>query len=561
MNETKNCKNCKKEFAITSDDKTYYQMIAVPHPTHCPACRLQRRMAWRNERFLHPRTCSAIGKQIISNFKADVQFPVYSREYWYSDKWDATTFGRDYDFSRDFFAQFADLQNVAPRLQMWLVNCINSDYSNYAVDSKDCYLCFTALGGNENCSYSGYLMGSIQCCDSYLINKCELCFECVNCDTCYGLRYGTDCKNCRDSWFLIDCTNCADCVGCVGLHDKQYCIANVQYSKEAYQEKLKSLDVSSRKSIAMLKANVEALAKTIPKRFMHGVKNVDVSGDYINNSKNVHGGYMVNNCEDAKNIYFCSNGKSLRDVTVSPLNNELIYECHAIPKSNYAIKCSELCANGCHDLEYCVSCDSSSDCFGCIGLRGKQYCILNKQYSKEEYVALKEKIIAQMKTQGEYGEFFPITLSPFPYNETLAQEYFPLDEARAKEKGYAWHDIEQRNYTPTIAAGSMPDRTSDITENIVKEIIECEDKRECSHGCTGAFRIIPTEFQTYQQLKIAPPTRCPNCRHHTRMPRKNPLTFWNRQCAKCNAAITTSYSSDRPEIVYCETCYQKEMIA
>jgi len=30
-----------------------------------------------------------------------------------------------------------------------------------------------------------------------------------------------------------------------------------------------------------------------------------------------------------------------------------------------------------------------------------------------------------MKT-GEWGEFFPASLSPFGYNETVAQEYFPL---------------------------------------------------------------------------------------------------------------------------------------
>ena len=31
-----------------------------------------------------------------------------------------------------------------------------------------------------------------------------------------------------------------------------------------------------------------------------------------------------------------------------------------------------------------------------------------------------------MMITGEWGEFFPSSLSPFGYNETVAQEYFPL---------------------------------------------------------------------------------------------------------------------------------------
>jgi hypothetical protein len=51
---------------------------------------------------------------------------------------------------------------------------------------------------------------------------------------------------------------------------------------------------------------------------------------------------------------------------------------------------------------------------------------LNRQYTKEEYELLVPKIIEKMMSDGEWGEFFPAILSPFGYNETVAQEYFPL---------------------------------------------------------------------------------------------------------------------------------------
>jgi hypothetical protein len=39
-----------------------------------------------------------------------------------------------------------------------------------------------------------------------------------------------------------------------------------------------------------------------------------------------------------------------------------------------------------------------------------------------------------MKSTGEWGEFFPLPLSPFGYNETVAQDYFPLTSEEAIEK-------------------------------------------------------------------------------------------------------------------------------
>jgi len=36
-----------------------------------------------------------------------------------------------------------------------------------------------------------------------------------------------------------------------------------------------------------------------------------------------------------------------------------------------------------------------------------------------------------MITTGEWGEFFDITLAPFAYNETVAQELYPLNNQQA----------------------------------------------------------------------------------------------------------------------------------
>lgn len=58
------------------------------------------------------------------------------------------------------------------------------------------------------------------------------------------------------------------------------------------------------------------------------------------------------------------------------------------------------------DAYYCDSCHNSEYLFGCIGLKRSKYCVLNKQYSKEEYEALVPRIIEHMKKAGEWAYRF-----------------------------------------------------------------------------------------------------------------------------------------------------------
>jgi hypothetical protein len=41
---------------------------------------------------------------------------------------------------------------------------------------------------------------------------------------------------------------------------------------------------------------------------------------------------------------------------------------------------------------------------------------------------LVKKIKDKMIADGEYGEFFPVSMSPFPYEDTMAHDYFPESE-------------------------------------------------------------------------------------------------------------------------------------
>jgi hypothetical protein len=219
-------------------------------------------------------------------------------------------------------------------------------------------------------------------------------------------------------------------------------------------------------------------------------------------------------------------------------------------------------------------CFNAQDCFGCFGLKQKQYCILNKQYSKEEYKDLKEKIIEHMRKTGEWGEYFPSSFSPFAYNESMAQDYFPLTKEEAIKKGYTWYDRPSRDYKITLKTLDLPESIDSVQESIAEEIIQCFSQSLFDHKekyplCTTAFNITQLELALYRKMKIPLPEKCFPCRRTDRFKLRNPRKLWRRQCMcdkkhanhedKCHIEFETSYAPDRPEIVYCEKCYQQEI--
>lgn len=59
---------------------------------------------------------------------------------------------------------------------------------------------------------------------------------------------------------------------------------------------------------------------------------------------------------------------------------------------------------------------------------------MNKTYSQQEYQVLQVKVIDHMKTTGEWGEFFPLSLSPHPYDDTAAMDWYPLSQTEVQKR-------------------------------------------------------------------------------------------------------------------------------
>lgn len=544
------CEQCGGVFVISEEDLVFYRLMEVSAPTLCYLCRARRRLANRNERFLYRRKCGLTGKEIISAFSPDKPFPVFDIDAWWSDKWDAKDFGRDFDFNRPFFDQFFELRNCVPRLALQQQKpMVNSDYCNCASQNKNCYLVFST-NRCEDCCYGSWVNDCRDCVDNKTISKCELCYDCFNCYDSYDLKYCRDCSNCKNSYFLRDCSGCMDCFAGSNLHNKKYVVFNKQNTKEEYEKFMKNVNTGSRKIVSDGKKKAWDLLKDLIVKEYHGVNIENSLGDYIFNCKNAYYVFETTDCEDVRYCFYIEKVKSAMDFSHWGVNCERMYECQACGYDNFNLRFCNLCWTGCNDLTYCDHIFSSKDCFGCVGLKKGQYCIFNKQYSKDEYFLLKTKIIEHMKKTGEFGEFFPINKSCFAYNETMANEEYPLSRAEVFKNGWQWKEKDPKEYKPQKYV--LPDDIADVDESIVNEVLSCV-------SCGKNFKIILPEFKFYKKQRIAVPEKCSDCRHLDRLSFRNGRRIWDIKCAKCGEAILSTFEGKGPEKVYCEKCYLEEV--
>jgi len=557
----KNCKTCKKDFEIQKEDLDFYEKMKDLPPNYCPSCRMARRLAFRNERTLYKRKCSKSGKSVVSIYPESTPFPVYDQHIWWGDQWDGLDYGQDYDPTKPFFEQLQELKNKVPRISLLNINSVNSDYGNNVEDSKNCYLIFAAQK-NQDCMYGRLLYRNRFVIDCDFVQDSELCYECVDIRKSYRCMFSENCEASTDLIFCLDMRDCQNCIFSTNLRHKNYHLLNKQVSKEEYQKKKKEI-FSSYNKLEETKGEFEKLKRDALVKFSHQVKCKNATGDYMYNCHDVAYGF---DSEDGKNCKYIAEAEGTidcYDINNTYYKPELCLDAmgslqtYNIKHTVYVLYSS--------NIEYSDSLDNCDSCFGCVGLRKKKYCILNKKYSKEEYEKLKREIIENMKKDGVYGDFIPPELSPFGFNETLGIEYYRMTEKESKEKGFNWQKELSGTYgKETIKEVGMPQSIEEVSEEILNEVLVCKD-------CEKSFRITRGEFDFYKRMHIPLPHKDFECRHQDRMKKRNHRELFSRSCmcekanhpyhpdAKCKNDFETAYALDRPETVYCETCYQQEV--
>jgi len=600
--ETKICQNCKTNFVIEPEDFQFYKKIGVPPPTFCPECRNMRREAWREGHTLHRHSCKMCGKQVFAIHSIDDPFTVYCRECWYSDKWDPMSYGKDYDFSKPFFTQYRELMETVPRPSLTATNVVNSDFTHACISCKNCYNTFWSYFSEDSQNCFALLL-SRNCYDSYVTDNSDHAYETMHCNRLYKISFGYFADDCLDSSFLFDCVGCSDCFGCVNMRKQKHRLFNKQFSKEEYKKEIKYWDRGSYKRLEEAKEKFRALYLSLPRRYAHVINSQDVTGDIIRDTKSCQTCFSaLDGVQNCKYLYFGGlNLKDSYDISGSGDTSELLYEDFGVIRSQRVFFSA---GDGeSQDIMYCNWARNCSNVFGCIRLRNKKYSILNKQYSEQEYKELIPKIKKHMDEMPyidkkgrvhKFGEFFPTELSAYPYNESWAFTFNPKTKQEVLKEGWKWREPQERSYKISLKSEDLPDHISDVNDSILQEIIGCVHSTSswqamhgnCNEECMTAFRLTAEELAFYRKMNIALPRLCVNCRYAQRLHWRNGYHLYKRKCmcggkqganskeqiaykntlshshgdVSCPNEFETTFSPEKPEIIYCKDCYNSEFI-
>lgn len=552
--ETRNCTKCSQGFSLDKDELSFYEKMKVHAPKVCSDCRFILKALFRNETTLYSgRNCDLCGKSIISIYHPNSPYTIYCYDCFYSEKWDAKSYAQDYDETRPFLDQFKELMLKVPKISTYVSlgagPNINSDYTNMTSGAKNSYLIFNTTVA-EDTMYTRGLRNVKDSCDLYFGTNVERSYDSINIQESNGILWGQNVTGSVDCAFILNGRGLMNCFGCVNLANKSYHFLNQPLKPEEYQKKVSEI-MGSYEKIKKFKQEFEQFSSKFPRRENNNIQTVSSTGDYIFKSKNVRDSFEVAGSEDCRYSY---SAKEMRDscgVIGYGVKSEKMLEVVATGISSNII--GSYGSENSSDILYGFYVRGCKNCIGCDGLHHAEYAILNKVYSKEEYERLKNIIIKELTDQNLYGLMIPPELAPFAYNETIALYEFPLEKEEVVRRGWRWQDdVQKTENKETLSPEKIQDNIKEIDESIVKEILKCID-------CSRNYKITEQELIFYKKMNVPVPRKCFFCRHKNRILKRGPYKFWQRKCDKCQKDITTNYSPYRPEIVYCEKCYQQEV--
>jgi len=478
----------------------------------------------------------------------DAPFPVYCHDCFFSDRWDPLSFGQPYREGAPFFEQMKELLMRTPRLSIINKQTENSEYSNYSFANKNCYLTFGSHY-EEDCLYGAYSTKNRDCIDCLWLYGSELLYECLFSKNCHRSLFLDRCEDCADCSFSRDLKGCTDCLFCANLRQKKFYIFNQQYAEAEYRRKVREARLDTWSGLAEAKRiYLEELPKRFPVRALMQVACESCEGNTMTNCKNMRRSFFCADSEDCAYTVQTDNTFHAMDMDYMGYDrSERVYQTIGCQGLTDCIACNA-CWHG-SGLRSCQSCFSCHDCFGCISLQLKKRCILNREYSEDEYRRISGRIVEDMKREGTWGHFFPASLSPFAYNETMAKDWFPLTEKEAKALGYRWKTGDEvPDVKKVISAKDLPEKVTDIPDDVLNWAIRCATTKR-------PYRIVKKELEFHRSLNLPLPRHHPEERHRLRIQRRHQRKLWERTCANCQKAIVTSYAPERTEKVFCEECY------
>ncbi len=540
-----------EKWVMGEEEIGWYKKFNVPPHTWSPLTRMKQLVGffemyqfWYHK---HPDT----GKQFVSFVHPVTKIPTLPDSEWFANDYLGTSI--EYDSDKPFFDQFKGLQLKVPLpASRYAVKPENSiamgsfgDIDSYfmmASRSRNSLYCTDGMDLERSAEVSA---GS-KVVDSYHVLQSH---RIHNCDFIHG------CYDCLDSAFLFDCRNCENCFGATNKRHRKFLWFNEQLTESEWHKRRAEVDYSCRTSL-----------KKYQDQFVELMKNNTVWPENFNEKcQNTLGEYMVN-ANNCKYVFAGTDGnfQDLHQVTYLAGETHSSAYCGGLYGSNncYLDNIAERCVNtkfswnvfSCQNVEYSSFLYECENCFGCLGLRHKKFCIFNKQYEEEEYWQRVDEIKCAMLERGEYGQFFPASsfYSYWPDNGLII--YMAQDEAGKfgapefdPEAEGAIGDIDESALRKT---SEVPDCISDMSDEDwvnVPLLDEAMGRR---------FSYLKPELDFYRKKKVPVPTEHFIKRVFDLFLEQNSAVFEKKECGSCGAAATVAKNATYPDKkVYCRKCY------
>ncbi len=550
-------KYCEGEFEVTKEDIEFLKMLRVPAPNYCPTCRRIRRlnnMGWSQ---LFKKKCDVPGhtESMISIFSEECPFLVYDYKYFIDDEFDPFSFGIEYENMKSPMTALLDFRKKFP-IPSFLnrdPSSINSEYSNGGRDLKNGYYVM-ACYHVEDAWYSLMINKSRNIMDSYTIIDSEFVYGGVNSDHLYKSSFVYFSSNCTDSNFLFDCRNCMDCFCCVNLRNAKYCVYNKQLTKVDYETFMNSIFPFSRNTIREWNEKFWQLVKSLPLNGSRIISSDNVTGAKIINSRNLFDVTDGVNSENIRHADGALSHKDSMDLLYSGGHSSLLYMCTNIGSQSSRVKFS-ISSKFCTNCEFVFHSKNLNNCFMCFGLQNKSYCVLNKQYTEEEYFKLIDEIKTEMLKRGEYSDGPGFEFSAQAYNFSIGQILYTLtDEQIIKFGGYIAKEPETNvGDMEILNKNQVPQTINEVKDNILDKAIRCEFTNR-------PFKIISSELSFLRRMGIPLPTTHPSIRMSERWKISPVGKKYKTVCKKCSKDMETLFDPKEDYIMYCERCYQQEVV-
>lgn len=544
----KEARDTPTEAVVAAAELDYCGRFGIPVLPGSRSEVLREMAAFRPAHSLYQSQCGLSGRSILTSMPPGQGYTVYAIDDWLSDGWDPLSFGRPYNFTRPFFDQFGELARSTPlpSVSSGHASIENCDFCNFVSGSRNCYLVFSG-SHLEDCLYGRFLFHSKDLADCFYAKQSELCYGCRDIQSCYHLVASAHCLSCSDSAFLDGCRSCRNCYGCVNLAQREYCWWNEQLSRGEWERRRNEVDLTDRAVYEQEAERFRTFRLGQPTRAVYGSSFENSSGNYLNQVAACTNSFLVSESESLDSCIWMNQARMCFTVLGFGNHSELLYRSSAIGTNTFDVKFSLQCRAGVRELEYCMNVEAgSTNCFGCVSLRDKHFCVLNRQYSEAEYRELVPRIKEHMRATGEYGRFFPPALNPYAYNESDGALFFPVAEATSVALGWRWaapHD--------TVAGEAQPPprHLADLSDTALSTAYRCK--------ITGRpFRLQRRELELLRGIGAPPPAASP----FERIRLAGAFLAWREllqlPCGLCaHQGVATGDPEGRTTL--CADCYQQ----